>query len=621
MTLRREDLPKSPDALIEMLLSADSGRQELAAENVALKADLDEACAKAVAREAENVALKAENLRLRTALDEACAKIVAQEAVFESMKCALNGEIADGKTMLATLRTMIFGRKSERLNKKTSDQSTQNPDDDDDDDDRPEDDDQIDDGTTDGIAGDAVAGNDNTQRDGKKSEGKEKKQKKKAKRNIGLLPEDFERVFVNLEPDSTICSCGKPMTKFGEDVSEMIDRLRTHFQVISIIRPKYRCQCGTEFAQASAPPRLIEHGMPTTRFVSHIAAQKYAWQSTLYRQAQIIKGQGICIDPQTLSRWMTITARWLKPLYQLLLKEIHKHGHVFCDETPITVRSSDGKTYRTCQFWAHASDDTTWRGPAPQAVAYVFAQSRAFKEIEGQLSGFEGWVQADGYAAYPKLTEDKVAEDKTVTPSGIFLANCLVHARRNFAILWKTQKWPFADEVMKLIAEVYIVEGVIRGEPAEFRCVMRQLATKPIMSRLKIRLEEVKAGGLPKNSKMSKAINYMLDRWESLTAFIDNGTLEPDTNIVERPIRSIALNKKNSLFAGSDVGAENWAIISSLLISARMNGHDPEAYLADILDRMVSGATKINALSELLPQNWVPASKRRAPSETETAAA
>ena len=143
----------------------------------------------------------------------------------------------------------------------------------------------------------------------------------------------------------------------------------------------------------------------------------------------------------------------------------------------------------------------------------------------------------------------------------------------------------------------------IRGLNADQRRAARQAETKPLMQALKLRLEAVK-DGVSRQSTLIKAIDYMLERWDGLTAFLDDGRLEPDTNTVERSIRPIGIGKKNSLFSGDEGGGETWAILASLLNTAKLNGVDPEAYLADILERMVSGATKSNQLRELLVWNW-----------------
>ena len=123
------------------------------------------------------------------------------------------------------------------------------------------------------------------------------------------------------------------------------------------------------------------------------------------------------------------------------------------------------------------------------------------------------------------------------------------------------------------------------------------------MDALKARLEATK-DGISRRSTLIGAIDYALERWAGLTLFLEDGRLEPDTNIVERSIRPISIGKKNSLFCGDEGGGETWAILASLLNTCKLNGVDPETYLADILERMVSGATKNNRLHELLVWNW-----------------
>ena len=216
-----------------------------------------------------------------------------------------------------------------------------------------------------------------------------------------------------------------------------------------------------------------------------------------------------------------------------------------------------------------------------------------------QLAGFEGVLQVDGYAAYASLAGDAKMSGK------IRLAYCLVHARRNFVKVHKTTNSPFAREVIERIAAVYAIEDRIRGLDAGARRAARQTETKPLMEALKAGLEAVK-DGISRQSSLIKAIDYMLERWEGLTAFLDDGRLEPDTNTVERSIRPIAIGKKNSLFSGDEGGGETWAILSSLLNTAKLNGLDPEAYLTDVLERMVSGCTTNDRLHELLAWNWKP---------------
>jgi transposase len=438
--------------------------------------------------------------------------------------------------------------------------------------------------------------------DGQGSEGANKaaaETRKKHNRNIGALPKHLPRVDVTIEPETTACPCcAGVLHRIGEDFNDVVDRVPAVLRILRTIRPKYACRsCEGAVVQAKARPRLIESGMASTALVAWIAAAKFAWGSTLYRQAQILAGHGLRVDRQTLARWMKQTAWTVKGLYELQLATMHGYARLFCDETPVRMLDPGRGRTKLCQFWAHATDDRSWKGPAPPAVAYVFAGGRGKKEIAAQLTGFAGVLHVDGYAAYTSLAGDKKR------PGKIQLAFCLVHARRHFVEVHKTTNSPFAKEVIERIAAVYAIEKRIRGLDADLRRAVRQAETKPLMEALKARLEATK-DGISRQSTLIGAIDYALERWEGLTLFLDDGRLEPDTNIVERSIRPISIGKKNSLFCGNEGGGATWAILASLLNTAKLHGVDPETYLADILERMVSGATKNNRLHELLVWNW-----------------
>jgi transposase len=261
---------------------------------------------------------------------------------------------------------------------------------------------------------------------------------------------------------------------------------------------------------------------------------------------------------------------------------------------------------RTCQFWAHATDDRPWGGPAPPAVAYVFADGRGTAKIAPQLAGFSGVLQVDGYAAYKALARDH--------GGAIQLAFCLAHSRRRFVKVYKSTNSPFARAVIDRIGAIYAIEAEIRGTSDRQRLEARRLRSRPLMDALKTRLTEV-VGQLSSQSPLTEAINYMLNHRNGLTLFLANGRVEVDSHTVERSMRPIALGK-NSLFAGSEGGAESWAILASIVTTAKLNGLDAQTYLTDVLERIVSGRTKSSQLRELLAWNWKAARER-----TERAAA
>jgi transposase len=495
-------------------------------------------------------------------------------ALLTEAALALQAENESLRATIVTLKALIFGARSERLSTMGAEQFAFD----------------LAEGRGDAPhspANDDAAAEPETQ----------KKPRKKAERNIGRLPEHLPRCERVIEPATTLCPCCKgKMHRIGEEVSEALDRVPAVLRVLRTIRPKYACRdCEGAIVQAPTPARLIEGGMVSTALVAHITVAKCGWLSTLYRQTQILSGQGVVVDRRTLSRWMKHTAWMLEGLYELQLSTMHRCPRLFCDETPMPVLAPGCVKIR--QFWAHAVDDRPWAGPAPPAIAYVFAGSRGKKEIAAQLSDFSGVLQVDGYAAYKALVKD--AETK----SRVTLAFCLAHARRNFVKVFKTTQSPFAKEVIETIAAVYAIEKRIRGKSAGLRQSVRQAETRPIMDALHARLIAVR-DGLSQISPLTKAVGYMLDHWSGLTRFVDDGRIEPDTNIVERPIRSIAIGKRNSLFAGDEGGGKTWAILSTLIHTAKLNGLDPETWLTDVLERIVSGVTTNDRLAELLAWNW-----------------
>jgi len=420
-----------------------------------------------------------------------------------------------------------------------------------------------------------------------------------ARRNRGFLPKHLERVDKTIEPETTVCPCcNGALHKIGEDVSEALDVIPAILRVLRTIRPRYGCRsCETAVIQAPAEGRVMDGGMATTAMIVSIAVWKFAWHMPLNRQVKMLAGQGVALDRATLSKWMKRLAWWLAPLYRRQMAVMHTFPRLFCDETRMPVRREDKKTCHIGQFWTHATDDRPWCGPAPAAVAYVYAEGRGHKEIKAQLADFTGLLQVDAYAGYNGLT----VEGRRAGP--IQLAFCLAHARRKFVDLYKVTQSAFAAEVIRKLAEVYAIEDQIRGKSAAHRRQVRQSDTAPLMASLKLRLEEGLAT-VSKTSATAKAIRYSLGHWKGLTLFLEDGRLEVDSNTVERTIRPIALGRRNQLFAGDDGGAETWAILASLLQTARLNDLDPSLYLLDVVEKIVSGKVKATELDRLLAWNW-----------------
>jgi transposase len=411
------------------------------------------------------------------------------------------------------------------------------------------------------------------------------------RRNRGSLPAHLPRIeqIVDVEDESCPC-CSGAMHRIGEDVAERLDVIPAQFRVLVVRRPKYACRtCQEVVVQAPAPARLIEGGLPTEALVAHVVVSKYADHCPLYRQAQIYSRQGVDLDRSTLADWTGRAAFLLRPLHTRLLEKLKASPKLFADETTAPVLDPGRGRTKTGQLWTYARDDRPWDGRDPPGVTYVYAPDRTGERPLEHLNGFTGVLQVDGYGGYRKL-----ARKNTVS-----LAFCWSHVRRGFYELAASGTAPIAAEALERIKGLYAVEADIRGRPADERRAERQERSKPIAQALEPWLR-AKLEMVSQKSKLAEAIRYALARWDGLTRFLDDGRIEIDSNVVERSIRPIALNRKNALFAGSDGGAEHWAVLASLIETCKLNQVDPEAYLADVITRIVQGHPN-SRLDELLP--------------------
>src|SRR3954464_10548152 len=302
-----------------------------------------------------------------------------------------------------------------------------------------------------------------------------------AVRTIGALPKHLPRCEEVIEPETLVCPCcSGALHRIGEETREALDVVPATVRVKRTIFPKYACRtCEGAIVQAKSPPRLVEGGMATTALVTHVAVSKFAWHIPLYRQAQIFAGQGVRLDRSTLALWMKRAAWWLKPLYERQLAAILAGSRVFSDETPMPVLDPGRGRTKCGQFWSHAVDDRPWGGPAPPAVAYVYADGRSMADLASQVQGFAGILPVDGYGGY---------KGRARRHPQIQLAFCLAHARRKFVAVYKATHAPLARDVIAALSEVYAIEARIRGRNAAERRAVRQAETKPIMDALKARL-------------------------------------------------------------------------------------------------------------------------------------
>jgi len=430
--------------------------------------------------------------------------------------------------------------------------------------------------------------------DEKKDESIKPKRAAKRRANRGSLPEHLPRIEQVIEPESTVCPCcGLPMRVIGEDRSERLDKIPATLRVIVTRRPKYGCECEESIVQAPAPPRLVEGGIPTEALVADVVVSRYADHLPLYRQAQIIARQGVHLDRSTMAAWVGTAAAELEPLYDRLRTILKGMGKLFADETRCPVLDPGRGKTKQGYFWALACDDRPWGSSTPPAVIYSYAPGRGGEHAQALLKGFRGVLQVDGYDGYNILTRP----DRIGGP--VKLAYCWSHLRRKFYEIAAKGTAPIASEALVRIHRLYEIEEEIRGLPPEKRLAVRQERAKPEVELLKPWFED-RIKCVPRSSAVRDAINYGLNQWDGLVRYLDDGRIEIDSNTVERSMRPIALSRKNSLFAGHDQGAQNWAIIASLIETCKLNGVNPYAWLSHVLTKLIN-RWPARRIDELMP--------------------
>ena len=407
------------------------------------------------------------------------------------------------------------------------------------------------------------------------------------------LPDHLPREDVTLDIDASLCPCcGGAIHKIGETVSEMLDYVPARLQVLPICRPKYGCRACKNIHQAPAPERPITKGLPSPGLLAHVLVSKYCDHLQLYRQSQIFARNGVVLNRSTLANWVGGGSWWLETLHARLAANIFASNKLFADDTSIPVLDPGRGRTRTGRFWVYARDDRSWAGSDPPAAVFFYSPDRKAERPAAHLDRFRGVLQVDGYAGFERLTAG----------GDIVLAACWAHARRKFYEFNQATGSPIATEVLRRIADLYAIEREIRGRSAAERQGVRDIRSRPLADAMKPWLEN-QLRRVPPRGGLAEAIRYTLARWPAFCSFLDDGRVELDTNAVERAIRPVTLGRKNHLFAGSDGGADRWAIIASLFATTKLNDVEPYAYLKDVLERMTHGHP-MSRIDDLLPWNW-----------------
>jgi transposase len=405
------------------------------------------------------------------------------------------------------------------------------------------------------------------------------------------LPDHLPRETKTHEPAEQACpECGGTLKKLGEDVSEILEYVPASFKVIRHVRPKLCCTGCDAIVQAAAPSRPIERGLAGPGLLAHILTAKYCDHLPLYRQSGMYAREGVDLDDSTLADWVGASSRLLQPLLEVLRRYVMDCDKLHADDTPVPVLApGNGKT-KTGRLWTYVRDDRPAGSLAAPAVWFAYSPDRRGEHPQQHLCKFTGILQADGYAGFNQIYESGRVQE----------AACWAHVRRKFYDLKEAHKSPIATEAVERIAPLYGIEEEIRGRSPDERREVRNARSRPLLAAIHEWLEASLAK-LSKKSDTSAAIRYALARWDALVRFCDDGRIEIDNNSAERALRAVAIGRKNYLFAGSDRGGERAATFYSLIGTAKLNGLDPEAYLRQALTRIADHP--ISRIGELLPWN------------------
>jgi transposase len=411
------------------------------------------------------------------------------------------------------------------------------------------------------------------------------------------LPEHLERIDEILTPDPICPDCGgEHFRKITDDISESLEYIPASFKVIRHIRPRCACINCEKIVQAYPASKPIAKGMAGPGLLAHILVQKYCNHLPFYRQSEIYAREDLDLSRSTMASWAGQCAVLLQPLIEEIRKSIFASSHIHGDDTTIKVLAPGlGKT-KTGRIWTYVRDGRKYGDKTPPAVCYFYSPDRkGIRPIE-HLQDFAGTFHADAYGGYNKLYQVGKNEVSRITE-----AACWAHTRRKFYEVTVTSpNANIAMQTLEDIGNIYAIEEAISGSDPNKRSEARQERSKILVEKLFTSWRKYQKE-LPKKSATALAINYALNNEAALKRFLDDGKIEIDNNAAERAMRSIALGRKNWLFAGSDAGGETAAAIYTITETAKLNGTNPWEYLKQVLARIQDHNAQ--RVSELLPWN------------------
>ena len=376
-------------------------------------------------------------------------------------------------------------------------------------------------------------------------------------------------------------------------MTETLELIPRQWKVIQHVREKFSCRACEAISQPPAPWHPIARGRAGPKLLAHILFAKYGLHLPLNRQSDVYQREGIELEVSTLADWVGAAAATLMPVVEMIQSHVFAAERIHADDTTVPVLAK-GKT-RIGRLWTYVRDDRPFGGPDPPAAVFFYSRDRGAEHPERHLANFAGLMQAAAYAGFTKLYAP-VRKGGPITE-----AACWAHARRKFFDLARLAQAPIAADAVKRIDLLFAIEREINGLSPQERARVRQERSRPLTAELQTWFYQQRPK-LSKNNDTTKAINYILTRWDAFTRFLDDGRICLSNNAAERELRTVAVGRKNWTFAGSDEGGRRAAAIYTLIATAKLNTIDPQAWLADVLARLPDHSSK--RIHELLPWNW-----------------
>ena len=430
--------------------------------------------------------------------------------------------------------------------------------------------------------------------------------RKRPERNT--FPDHLPRERVVIDPPRACDCCGGiRLRKLGEDVTRTLEVIPRQWKVVETVREKFSCRDCEKISQAPAPFHVIPRGWAGPSLLAMVLYEKFGQHQPLNRQAERYALEGVPIALSTMADAVGAVCASLDPLLRLVESHVMAAERLHGDDTTVPVLALGKCDVARC--WVYVKDDRPFGGSDPPAAMFYYSRDRRGEHPQAHLANYSGILQADAFGGYTKLYEPQRS------PGPIREAACWVHARRPFFAMADLEEnarrkaagkkeialSPIAIEIVRRIDALFAIERSINGQSADHRKAVRQAQSAPLVADLEAYMRE-QCAKLSRGHDLAKAMNYMFKRWGSFTRFLDDGRVCLSNNAAERALRGIALGRKSWLFCGSDRGGRRAAAMYSLIVSAKMNDVDPQAWLADVLDRIA--AHPAHRLDELLPWNW-----------------